>query len=34
MKIFETDRLIIRTLKETDSDAYYDMMGNPNVMNL
>jgi len=34
MKIFETDRLIVRKLKETDSDDYYDMMGNPNVMNL
>jgi len=34
MKIFETDRLIIRKLKETDSDDYFDMMGNPNVMNM
>ena len=34
MKIFETERLIIRTLKLDDADDYYDMMGNPNVMNL
>ena len=34
MKIFETKRLIIRNLVETDSDDYYDMMGNPNVMNM
>jgi ribosomal-protein-alanine N-acetyltransferase len=34
MKIFETDRLIVRKLNETDSDDYYDMMGNPNVMSL
>lgn len=34
MKIFETDRLIIRKLKEIDSDDYFDMMGNPNVMNM
>jgi len=34
MKIFETDRLIIRNLAEFDSDYYYDMMGNPNVMSL
>ena len=34
MKIFETDRLIIRNLRENDSDDYFDMMGNPNVMNL
>lgn len=33
MKIFETDRLIIRKLKDSDSDYYYDMMKNPNVMN-
>ena len=34
MKIFKTDRLIIRNLAEFDSDYYYDMMGNPNVMSL
>ena len=34
MKIFETDRLIIRNLTEFDSEDYYDMMGNPNVMSL
>ena len=34
MKIFETSRLIIRKLNEADADDYYDMMGNPNVMNL
>jgi len=34
MKIFETDRLIIRKLNENDADNYFDMMGNPNVMNL
>lgn len=34
MKIFETDRLIIRKLKEVDSDDYFNMMGNPNVMNM
>jgi len=34
MKIFETDRLIIRELLKSDSDHYYDMMGNENVMNL
>ena len=32
MKTFETDRLIIRTLKQGDSDDYFDMMGNTNVM--
>ena len=34
MKIFETERLIIRNLIEMDSDDYYDMMRNPNVMSL
>ncbi len=33
MTIFETERLLIRTLKKEDSDDYFDMMGNPNVMN-
>jgi len=31
--IFETDRLSIRELHIGDSDAFFDMMGNPNVMN-
>jgi ribosomal-protein-alanine N-acetyltransferase len=30
--IFETDRLIVRQLQESDQTAYFDMMGNPNVM--
>lgn len=34
MEIFETDRLIIRNLIQADSDDYFDMMGNPNVMSL
>ncbi len=33
MTIFETERLLIRTLKKDDSDDYFDMMSNPNVMN-
>jgi ribosomal-protein-alanine N-acetyltransferase len=33
MTIFDTERLLIRTLKEEDSEYYFDMMGNPNVMN-
>lgn len=33
MTIFQTERLLIRTLKKDDSDDYFDMMGNPNVMN-
>lgn len=32
--IFETDRLIARQLQENDQSAYFDMMGNPNVMSL
>ncbi|MCH2231177.1 MAG: GNAT family N-acetyltransferase [Crocinitomicaceae bacterium] len=32
--IFETDRLIVRQLHESDKRAYFDMMGNPNVMSL
>lgn len=31
--IFETKRLIVRDLKIDDSESYFDMMGNPNVMN-
>lgn len=34
MKIFETQRLIIRKLHTSDADAYYDMMGNAQVMRL
>ncbi|AXT61616.1 N-acetyltransferase [Aquimarina sp. AD10] len=32
--IFETQKLIVRYLTIQDKDAYFDMMGNPNVMNL
>lgn len=32
MTIFDTKRLLIRTLKKNDADDYFDMMGNPNVM--
>lgn len=31
--LFKTERLIIRTLQIADSDSFFDMMGNPNVMN-
>lgn len=31
--IFETQRLIVRKLIEIDGDDYFDMMGNPKVMN-
>lgn len=31
--IFETPRLLARYLTIEDADSYYDMMGNPNVMN-
>ncbi len=34
MRIFETNRLVIRTLENSDADDYFDMMGNPNVMNM
>ena len=34
MKIFKTNRLIIRELVKEDSDHYFDMMGNVNVMRL
>lgn len=30
--VFETQRLIVRDLAPSDSDNYYDMMSNPNVM--
>lgn len=32
MTIFQTERLLIRNLKKDDSDDYFDIMGNPNVM--
>jgi ribosomal-protein-alanine N-acetyltransferase len=31
--IFETTRLIVRKLQASDREAYFDMMGNPKVMN-
>ena len=31
--IFETDRLLIRKLLENDSDLFFELMSNPNVMN-
>jgi ribosomal-protein-alanine N-acetyltransferase len=31
---FESDRLIVRQLQESDQSAYFDMMGNPIVMSL
>ena len=31
--IFETQRLLIREFTTTDSECFFDMMGNPNVMN-
>lgn len=31
--IFETERLIVRSLQESDRNLYYNMMSNPNVMN-
>ena len=31
--IFKTNRLIVRTLKQSDADSFYLMMSNPNVMN-
>ena len=31
--IFETNRLIVRQLQESDQSPYFDLMGNPNVMN-
>lgn len=33
MMIFETERLTIRPLQQSDANAFFDMMGNPNVMN-
>lgn len=34
MKIFKTERILVRNLRSEDADAYYDMMGNINVMRL
>ena len=31
--IFETERLSVRMLSILDTEAFFDMMGNPNVMN-
>ena len=31
--IFETERLIFKEIQNNESDAFFDMMGNPNVMN-
>jgi len=31
--IFETERLTVRVLHFQDTDSFFDMMGNPNVMN-
>ena len=31
--IFTTERLIVRHFKKTDSEEFYDLMGNANVMN-
>ena len=30
--IFKTERLLIYSLKKSDSEGFFDMMGNPNVM--
>ena len=30
--IFKTERLLIFALKKSDSEDFFDMMGNPNVM--
>ena len=32
--IFETERLFVRKLQESDSDLFFDLMSNPNVMNM
>jgi len=31
--VFETERLLVRHLEASDTDAYFDLMGNPKVMN-
>ena len=32
--IFETERLFVRKLQESDADLFFDLMSNPNVMGL
>ncbi len=32
--IFETERLFVRALQETDADLFFDLMSNRNVMNM
>lgn len=32
-KVFETERLTVRYFDNTDQDAFFDLMGNPKVMN-
>ena len=32
--IFETERLFVRRLQESDADLFFDLMSNPNVMNM
>ncbi len=31
--VFKTERLIVRKLREEDSDLFFELMSNPNVMN-
>lgn len=33
MTIFKTDRLIVRNIEKKDIELFFDMQGNPNVMN-
>lgn len=32
--IFETERLFVRKLQESDADLFFDLMSNPNVMSM
>ena len=32
--IFETERLFVRKLQESDADLFFDLMNNPNVMSM
>ena len=32
--IFETEKLFVRKLQESDADLFFDLMSNPNVMNM
>lgn len=32
--IFETERLFVKKLQESDADLFFDLMSNPNVMNM